>query len=79
MDVEHHYDSLIYEEFDIAYNNALNAARATTYTDGAGRSAYQSVSYANSAAAFATFELIGLDKLLEQGHQPVFFPLFLNL
>ncbi len=62
----------------MAYNNALNAARATNYTDGAGWSVYRSVSYANSAAAFATFELIGLNELLKKGQKPVFFPMFLN-
>jgi hypothetical protein len=49
----------------------------------AGRSAYYSVSWANNAASNAarnaTYELIGLQKLLEQGHQPLFFPMFLNL
>jgi hypothetical protein len=44
----------------------------------AGSSAYFSVSCAGSAARCSTYELIGLDKLLEQGYQPVFYPLFLR-
>jgi hypothetical protein len=63
----------------IVYNEALNAAANNTkYVGDAENSAYESVSYGKDAAAYATRELIGLDKLLERGRQPVFFPMFLN-
>jgi hypothetical protein len=39
---------------------------------------YRNVCYAQHAAEYTTLELIGLDKLLAEGHQPIFFPMFLN-
>jgi hypothetical protein len=41
------------------------------------RIAGDSVAY--DVAAWVTYELIGLQKLLDLGYQPAFFPLFLNL
>jgi hypothetical protein len=66
------------------WNKVWSAARATIkYTGDAGDSVYYICTWVNTAAygaaKSATYELIGLDKLLAQGHQPVFFPLFLNL
>jgi hypothetical protein len=49
------------------------------YAYDAADSAYYSVYYVNAITRWATLELISLDKLLEQGYQPVFFPMFLNL
>jgi hypothetical protein len=69
----------------LALNNkkrdeALTVARNTIkYVYEATEAAFDSVSYANFAADYATGELIDLDKLLDQGYQPVFLPLFLNL
>jgi hypothetical protein len=78
--VEKHYYALNYEERKIARGRSRNVASATIkYGQDASNSAYYSVSYAKSAAYYATEEFIGLDKLLEQGHQPVFFPMFLDL
>jgi hypothetical protein len=71
--------SLSYKECRVASEKAWVAAKATTrYAYDASDSASDSVSCAKPAAEYATKELIGLDKLLEQGHQPVFFPMFLN-
>jgi hypothetical protein len=78
--VEERYSALSCTEQFIARDKALVAAGATAkYIYSAGSSAYCSVSRAKYAAANATLELIGLDKLLEQGHQPLFFPMFLNI
>jgi hypothetical protein len=77
--VEERYSALICTEWCIARGRSWNAAKATIrYAYDASYSAYDSVSYANCAAEYATDELLGLDKLLEQGYQPVFFPMFLN-
>ncbi len=74
------YWDLSDEEWSIAYNKARIAAESTTeYAYDAGSAAFYGVSYAQSAARDATLELISLEKLLEQEHQLVFFPLFLNL
>jgi hypothetical protein len=76
--VEKRYWDLSYEERKIARGRSRNVARDTTRYS---YDAYCSVSYTcnwKSIAACASLELIGLDKLLEQGHQPVFFPMFLN-
>jgi hypothetical protein len=71
--------SLSEKQNDIAYDRARVAATATIrYAYDASDSAFDSVSYAKPAAKYATLELIGLDKLLELGLNPVFFPLFLN-
>jgi hypothetical protein len=80
MVVYERYYALSIEELNIAYNKACRAARVTTkYCGLAGPSSYCIVVHrARSAACRATEELIGLDKLLEQDHQLVFFPLFLN-
>jgi hypothetical protein len=73
------YLALSFEEWIVARKNARDIAEdVTNYTDDATAAVYSSVSYAKSPAEYATLELIGLDKLLEQGHQPVFFPMFLN-
>jgi hypothetical protein len=78
--VEERYSAVIYKERRIARDKALVAAGATTkYIYSARTSACNTVFLVNYAAGFATYELIGLDKLLDQGHQPLFFPLFLNL
>jgi hypothetical protein len=71
-----HYGALSDKDLDIAWDNASVASATIKYGQDASNSAYYSVSYAKSAAEYATKELIGLDKLLEKGHQPVFFPLF---
>jgi hypothetical protein len=79
MVVGNRYGDLSDEEQDIAYNKAWNAAKATTeYFLSASNSAYYSVSYVNSAAANATSELLGLEKLLKQGNTPKIFPYFLD-
>jgi hypothetical protein len=78
--VEERYRALSCTERCIARDKALVAAGATTkYIYSAKNSAYCSVSYGYCAAGFATYELIGLDKLLSQEHHPMFFPLFLNI
>jgi hypothetical protein len=78
--VEERYMTLSDEEWDIGTVKAFDAAEATTrYLMLAEDSAYRSVSCANIPACRATEELIGLDKLLKQDHQLVFFPLFVNL
>jgi hypothetical protein len=77
--VNKRYWDLSYEERNVAYGRVSNVARDTTkdaeYAEYAGDSAYHTTIL---ATAHATYELIGLQKLLEQGHQPVFFPMFLN-
>jgi hypothetical protein len=78
--VEERYRALSEEQNDIDYNRAEVATKATIrYAFDASYSASDSVSCAKPAAYYATEELIGLDKLLEQGYQPVFFPMFLDL
>jgi hypothetical protein len=73
------YFALSNEERSISYNKAWVAAgNATRYSYNASHAAYSSVSYANGVTKGAIYELIGLDKLLEQGHELVFFPMFLN-
>jgi hypothetical protein len=68
------------KEKRIANGKAWYAARATTrYASWASSAVCDVVCYMNHAAEYATFEIIGLEKLLEQGHQPLFFPMFLNL
>jgi hypothetical protein len=58
------YWALSIEERNIAYNEAFNVARVTTkYCGLAGTSSYCSVFYMYDAAFYATYELIGLDKL----------------
>jgi hypothetical protein len=74
------FESWIYEGSNEDYEESKSTAVFTTgYTYHAGTAVYWSVYCGNSATECATYELIGLQKLLEQGHQPVFFPLFLNL
>jgi hypothetical protein len=84
--VRERYLTLSREELNVAYGRACNAAQATTkYDKCAGYAAYAAIRgdysscFVYPAAFNATYELIGLDKLLENGHQPVFFPMFLNL
>jgi hypothetical protein len=80
------YYMLNVEELRIIENkvwSVLNAARDTT------KHAYEAIGFAlhsvssfycaKVAVAYATLELIGLEKLLDQGYQPVFFPMLLNL
>jgi hypothetical protein len=72
--VEQRYFALSSEERHKACCKAWDAAKdATDYADVTG------INAAYNAEQEATYELIGLDKLLERGHQPVFFPMFLNL
>jgi hypothetical protein len=78
--VEERYWDLSVEEQHIASQKAWNVAIDTTENGAlAGNAAYFSVPIARYVAKWSTVELIGLDKLLAQGHQPLFFPLFLNL
>jgi hypothetical protein len=73
------YWDLSNEERNIAWDKARRAARVTTnFYSSAGKAAHASVYYENFVAKYATYELIAIDKLLEQGNQPVFFPMFLN-
>jgi hypothetical protein len=68
------------EEIEIACNKAWNSAESTTeYVHIVASAAYYSVSYVDAEAQYATLEIVGIEKLLEQGHQPIFFPMFLNL
>jgi hypothetical protein len=80
--VDERYWGLSQEERIISRNKAFNST--LTYelpTFVAGSSAFYTVSsdpyITKTAARCSTYELIGLQKLLEQGHQPVFFPMFL--
>jgi hypothetical protein len=70
------------EEKDISWSKAWDASNAITkYAYDASESALQSGSglyCAKVAVAYATLELIGSQKLLEQGHELVFFLMFLN-
>jgi hypothetical protein len=70
------------EEKNISWDKAWSASNAITkYAYDASESALHSVSSfycAKVAAAYSTLELIGSQKLLAQGHEPVFFPMFLN-
>jgi hypothetical protein len=84
--VKERYLDLSQEERNVAYGRVSNAARATTkYDKYAGYAAYAAIRgvysscFVYNAAGDVTYELIGLEKLLELGHNPVFFPLFLNL
>jgi hypothetical protein len=66
------------EERCIYYSRAGGPARVTIkHSWNAVYSVYYD--YVHLAAKYASLEIIGLDKLLAQGHQPVFFPMFLNL
>jgi hypothetical protein len=77
--VEDCYNDLSDNERHIAAGRCIRVmSKATNYAYDASEAAFASVSNANCVAENATEELIGLDKLLEQGHQPVFFPMFLN-
>jgi hypothetical protein len=78
--VNKHLLSLIDKERDISWGKAWFAAKATTeYLVDVSNSVYYSVPYARCAADWSTIELIGIEKLLEQGRQPDLFPVFLNL
>jgi hypothetical protein len=84
--VRDRYLALSQEDRNVAYGRVSNAVQATTkYDKYAGYAAYVAIRgvyssfFVYSAADYATEELIGLDKLLELGHKPVFFPMFLNL
>jgi endonuclease IV len=76
-----YYFNLSSEERDIASNKVLDVSRNVCYAIGAGYVAFTGIymsSYVKLAIKYATLELICFDKLLEQGYQPVFFPMFLD-
>jgi hypothetical protein len=78
--VRDRYLALGEEGRHIAGNKVLYATNpGIKYAYPASVAAYSSVSFAQFVAYWSTCELIGLEKLLERGHQLVFFPLFLNL
>jgi hypothetical protein len=67
-------------ERDIAYSRVSNGIGvAINFYVPAGHVALCGVTCANNAARYATYEIAVLEELLEQGHEPVFFPMFLNL
>ncbi len=77
------YVALNKKKRHISISNARVASVTIKYEQDAEIAAYCSVSSTQSvgvktAAYYATCELLGLDKLLKRGHQPVFFPMFLN-
>jgi hypothetical protein len=77
--VEYRYATSINEKLRIYKAKACKAAAsATDYAYHASCSAYCPHPRAERAAYYTTQELIGLDKLLEQDYQLVFFPMFLN-
>jgi hypothetical protein len=77
--VKQRYMALSGEERAIASGRAWRGAKFTkTHVFIVGFAAYNGVSYARDVVTSATYELIGIEKLLEQDYQPVFFPLFLN-
>jgi hypothetical protein len=73
--VETRYNALSFREWNAAKEKVWNAAKSNTSI--VGRAAFYSVYNAEYAARYATFELIVINKLLEQGYKPVFFPMFL--
>jgi hypothetical protein len=78
--VNKRYWDLSQEERDISWDKVFKVIRVTTnYAFHARSSACGSVFCASSAAANATDELIGLEKLLDQGYQLQSFPLFLQV
>jgi hypothetical protein len=82
--VKQRFRSLSRNEQIIAQDKAWNSVVDIAEHCGiAGLSAFNVVFWVNNAASnvakYATLELIGLDKLLAEGHQPVFFPMFPNL
>jgi hypothetical protein len=77
--VQKRYDALSDEELGIDCVNVYKDPIFIIDHYDAAHSAFSSVSCVNDAEEYATYELINLQKLLEQGHQPVFFPMFLNL
>jgi hypothetical protein len=66
------------ERYKACSKSWITSESTTKYASVATRAPFHTGFYPNYVAAYATRELIGLDKLLEQGHQPVFFPMFLN-
>jgi hypothetical protein len=80
--VRERYWDLSYEDQDRACKAAVDSASSYSYNVSMLKYAYSSVShnvpYAHFGAYYATLELIGLQKLLDRGHQPIFFPMFLN-
>jgi hypothetical protein len=82
--VEDRYGSFLdknSEAVEVSYlRRAVNAAEDTEgYTGYFVCVYYRCFLPGEYALKFTTYELIGIRKLLEQGHQPVFFPMFLNL
>jgi hypothetical protein len=74
------YYALSIKERDIAFNKAVIGTRATIkYAGAAGDATYYYSHFTYCTAVEATYELLGLEKLLEQDYKPVFFPLFLDL
>jgi hypothetical protein len=74
--VEKHCLDLSNGELCIACNRAFNVAKGTTkYAYEASGAVYIGV-FRVKIAAWATLELIGLQKLLEKSYKPLFFPMF---
>jgi hypothetical protein len=75
------YLNLSDEQSDIAGIEVWDAAKDTTiyFFDSANVTycAYCNVSYNAHVLKRVTYELIGLDKLLDKGYKPLFFPLIL--
>jgi hypothetical protein len=82
--VKGRYRALGYEARDAARFAARDAAGAAAYY-AAAAAAWKAArdaagdAYGGAAAAYATSELIGSHRLLEQGKSPTFLPLFLDL
>jgi hypothetical protein len=78
-DVEDCYNALRIKDIMDAKNNLMRYAWNPRYGFSAGISAFIISPYAKPVANWATLELIGLKKLLNQGHQPLFLPLIYPL
>jgi hypothetical protein len=78
--IDHQYYSLSREYRRISRDNSFYSSNDTISpcSTTAGDAAYRGASCLSIAVRDATHELIGLDKLLKQKNQLVFFPLFLN-
>jgi hypothetical protein len=80
--VRRHCCDLSDEEWSIALDIAWDAAKNTVGSetvDEATSAVHYILSSKSAPASYATYELIGLGRLLDQGYKPVFFPLFINL
>jgi hypothetical protein len=78
-DVEDCYHALRIKDIMDAKNNLMRYAWDLRDGFSAGISAFIISPYAKPVANWATLELIGLKKLLKQGHQPLFLPLIYPL